>query len=68
MSRARDYWIHQQLEPNDIIIAGNAKRFKPAWVEKNEAIQKFREQIGEEEFKKRLEEDNQRTVNREQNW
>lgn len=27
MARQYDYWIHTQLEPNDIIIVGNAKRF-----------------------------------------
>ena len=27
MSRQYDHWIHTQLEPNDIIIVGNAKRF-----------------------------------------
>lgn len=26
MSRAYDMWIHQQLEPTDIIITGNRKR------------------------------------------
>ena len=27
MARQYDHWIHTQLEPNDIIIVGNAKRF-----------------------------------------
>ena len=27
MSRASEYWIHQQLEPDDIIIRGNSKRW-----------------------------------------
>lgn len=27
MSRAYDMWIHQQLEPTDIIITGNRKRY-----------------------------------------
>jgi phage FluMu gp28-like protein len=26
MSRSYDWWIHQQLEPDDKIITGNAKR------------------------------------------
>lgn len=26
MSRAYDYWVHQQLEPTDKIITGNHKR------------------------------------------
>lgn len=26
MSRAYDYWIHQQLEPTDVIIVGKSKR------------------------------------------
>lgn len=28
MSRAYDMWIHQQLEPTDIIITGNRKRYR----------------------------------------
>jgi len=28
MSRAQDMWIHQQLEPTDIIITGNRKRYR----------------------------------------
>ncbi len=33
MSNAEAYWIYTQLEPNDRIITGNAKRYKPTdWV------------------------------------
>lgn len=28
MSRAYDMWIHKQLEPTDIIITGNRKRYR----------------------------------------
>lgn len=37
MSRAYDMWVHQQLEPDDVIVTGNYKRVhevKPAWMEK----------------------------------
>lgn len=27
MSRAYDMWVHKQLEPTDIIITGNRKRY-----------------------------------------
>ena len=28
MARQYDHWVHTQLEPNDRIIVGNAKRFE----------------------------------------
>ena len=31
-SRAYEYWVYQQLEPNDVLITGNAKRHTPTWV------------------------------------
>ncbi len=40
MSNAEQYWVYQQLEPNDLLRAGNAKRYKPVdWVQ--EFIAKF---------------------------
>lgn len=32
MSRAEDVWVHQQLEPNEILVTGNAKHHTPLWV------------------------------------
>lgn len=29
MNTSYDHWVYSQLEPNDIIITGNAKRYKP---------------------------------------
>lgn len=34
MSRQYDYWVHQQLEPTDKLITGNAKRYQPTFIQK----------------------------------
>ena len=43
MSRAYDMWVHQQLEPDDVIVTGNYKcvhEVKPAWMEKKDLFNK----------------------------
>jgi len=54
---AYDAWIAGQLEPTSIIRTGNAKRHKPAFVEAWEAIAVMRSQMGEEEYQRRLNQD-----------
>ncbi len=43
MSRAYDMWIHQQIEPDDVIVTGNYRRVhevKPAWMWKKDWFNK----------------------------
>ncbi len=53
-------WIHQQLEPSEVLRTGNAKRITPVWVEKNKAIDAMIESMGIEEYKRRVAEDAER--------
>lgn len=53
-------WIHQQLEPSEVLRTGNYKRITPAWVEKNKAIDAMIESMGIEEYKRRVAEDAER--------
>ena len=55
-------WIHQQLEPTEVLRTGNAKRITPLWVEKNKAIDAMIEKIGIEEYKRRVAEDAEREL------
>lgn len=49
-----DYWLHQQLEPTDIIRTGNYKRHQEtSMTAKNKAIDKMREEMGQEEMTRR---------------
>lgn len=45
MSRAYDYWIHQQLEPDDVLITGNRRRYKelPGFMQARESAAKMAE-------------------------
>jgi hypothetical protein len=61
MSRAHDYHIHQQLEPHaDILRTGNAKRHTPTWVLKGRDAEADRERLGEEEYRRRCQEEQER--------
>ena len=53
-------WIHQQLEPSEVLITGNYKRITPVWVEKNKAIDAMIEKMGIEEYRRRVAEDAER--------
>lgn len=54
MSRAYDHWLHQQLEPTDIIRTGNYKRHRETPMSaKNKAIDKMRQEMGHEEMNRR---------------
>ncbi len=55
-----DSWIHQQLEPTEVLRTGNYKRITPLWVEKNKAIDAMIENMGIEEYKRRVAEDAER--------
>lgn len=45
MNRAYDYWIHQQLEPDDVLITGNRRRHKelPGFIHARECEAKMAE-------------------------
>lgn len=61
MSRAYDHWIHQREEPGDI-VRGNHKRFKPspAFIEKAKGMERMRQELGDEEYFKRIREEQQK--------
>lgn len=53
-------WIYQQENPDENIYRGNYKRIKqdvPCWVAKNRALDKMKEEMGEEEYRRRVKED-----------
>lgn len=56
MTRSHEYHIHQQLEPDDILRTGNAKRHTPAWVQKGKDAQRMRAILGDEEYERRCRE------------
>jgi len=53
-------WIHQQLEPSEVLKTGNYKRITPLWVEKNKAIEGMIKKMGIEEYRRRVAEDAER--------
>ena len=59
MSRQYDHWIHTQLEPNDIIIVGNAKRFanKTKVTDAQTTQWVYEEEIRSEEDKDRVQDE-----------
>ena len=72
MSRAMEVWLHQQLHPDEVLITGNAKRHKPrkVWAEKNadiaeyisrHGIERYREQVMEEQAKYKTEQNEPHT-------
>jgi hypothetical protein len=60
MSIREQYYIHQQLEPNEKLIAGNAKRYTPAFIEKNKFIARLIEEMGIEAYRAKVAEDAER--------
>jgi hypothetical protein len=57
MSRANNVYIHQLLEPGDRLTTGRATKHESAWVAKNRELAALREQMGEDEWYRRVQED-----------
>ena len=59
MARQYDHWIHTQLEPNDIIIVGNTKRFanKTKVTDAQTTQWVYEEEIRSEEDKDRVQDE-----------
>lgn len=53
MSRAETVYIHQLLEPENVLIAGRQKRESSTLFEKWKDIDKLRAELGDEEFARR---------------
>ena len=53
-------YIYSLLEPTDILRVGNQKRHTPVFIEKWKGIQELIDEIGIEEYKKKIAEDEQR--------
>lgn len=53
MSRAEEVYIHQLIEPGDVLIVGRQKRESSNLFEKWKAIDKLRAELGEKEFARR---------------
>lgn len=60
MTTAHAHHIHAQLEPDEVIRTGTAKRYKPLFIQKWEAMEAMRVKLGNEEFARRIAEDEQR--------
>lgn len=60
MTNAYQHWLHTQLEPDaDRLRTGNAKRHTPTWVHKNRLADELRERLGEDEYRRRCQEQQQ---------
>lgn len=62
MRTSEQVYIHRQLEPDEVLRTGNAKRHKPLWCEIADAEAEWRNALGEEEYKERIKEWNDRKL------